>query len=63
MVIDLCRKYKINKVEDFTKEILDKEIKEREKIRDKLDIIINYDKWSKIVEEILILQDINQGII
>ena len=61
MVIDLCKKYKINKIEDFTKEILDKEIKEKEEIRDKLDIIINYEKWSKTIDEILILKDLKDG--
>lgn len=61
IVIDLCKKYKINKIEDFTKEILDKEIKEKEEIRDKLDIIINYEKWSKTIDEILILKDLKDG--
>lgn len=63
MVIDLCKKYKINKIEDFTKEILDKEIEEKEKIRDKTDLVFNYEKWSKTIDEILILKDIKQGII
>lgn len=61
MVIDLCKKYKINKVEDFTKEILDKEIKEKEEIRDKTDLVFNYEKWSETIDEILILKDIRQG--
>lgn len=60
MALDLAHKYKMTKTEDFTKEILDKEIKEREEIRDKTDLVFNYDKYKEIVEEIMILQDLKQ---
>lgn len=60
MALDLAHKYKMTKTEDFTIEILDKEIKEREEIRDKPDTIFNYNKYKEIVEEIMILQDLKQ---
>ena len=52
----------MTKTEDFTREILDKEIKEREEIRDKTDLVFNYDKYKEVVEEIMILQDLKQEI-
>lgn len=63
MTIDLSHKYKITKTEDFTREILDKEIKEKEKIRDKLDIVFNYEKYKEVVQEIMILRDIKREIV
>lgn len=60
MALDLAHKYKMTKTEDFTREILDKEIKEREEKRDKTDLVFNYDKYKEIVEEIMILQDLKQ---